>query len=240
MPTLSESQPCSGGAPDLAALRPAAGEVVALLGATAAERGHVLRVLGGLTAGAAPVPSGDVGLLCARPRFFAWLSLAENLAFALPGASAFEREGLIANALVRVGLAARSQERPAGLAPAELLRLAVARLLLVRPRLVLVDEPFAGLDAAAGADLSAFLPELCRQGRPAVVVATGDVDEALRLADQIVLLPRERGPVAYRLGNLLARPRDPASVGFVALRRELRRALDRERRDERQAVETAA
>lgn len=219
---------------------PAPGEVVALLGASAAERSALLRELGGLTADAAPVPSAELGLLCARPRFFPWLDLAENLAFGLPGASPFEREGLVANALVRVGLGGRTGQRPAALSPAELQRLAIARLLLVRPKLLLIDEPLAGLDAGERADLAAFLPDLSTQARPAVVIATGEVEEAVRLADRILVLPQRPGPVAYRLDNLLARPRDPASVGFVALRRELRRALERERRDEQPAVEAAA
>lgn len=224
----------------LASLRPAAGEVVALLGADADARSLALRALGGLDAVAVQPPSAELGLLGANPRFFPWLSLAENLAFALPKATPFEREGLIANALVRVGLAQRAQERPAALAPAELQRLALARLFLVRPRLLLIEEPFAGLDAPERVALSAVLPDLCRQGRPAVVLATGDVEEAVRLADRVVVLPRQGGPAAYRLDNLLAHPRDPASVGFIALRRELRRALDKEGRDAVAAVEAAA
>jgi ABC-type nitrate/sulfonate/bicarbonate transport system ATPase subunit len=224
----------------LAPLRPAAGEVFALLGADAGARGLALRALGGLDAGAAPLPSAGLGLFCARPRFFPWLSLAENLAFALPKATPFEREGLIANVLVRVGLGAAAQERPGRLAPEALLRLAIARLLLVRPRLLLIDEPFAALDSEARERLAAFLPELCTQGRPAVAIAAGDVDEAVRLADRILLLPQQPGPVAFSLANLLARPRDERSVGFLALRRELRRALEKEGRDAAAAVEAAA
>jgi ABC-type nitrate/sulfonate/bicarbonate transport system ATPase subunit len=224
----------------LAPLRPAAGEVVALLGAEAGARSLALRALGGLDAAAAPLPSAGLGLLCARPRFFPWLSLAENLAFALPKATPFEREGLIANVLVRVGLGAEAQERPGTLAPEALLRLAIARLLLVRPRLLLIDQPFAALDAAARERLAAFLPELCTQGRPAVATAAGDVDEAVRLADRILVLPQQPGPVAFSLANLLARPRDERSVGFLALRRELRRALDKEGRGAVAAVEAAA
>jgi ABC-type nitrate/sulfonate/bicarbonate transport system ATPase subunit len=224
----------------LAPLRPAAGEVVALLGADAGARSLALRALGGLGAVAAPLPSAELGLLCARPRFFPWLSLAENLAFALPKATPFEREGLIAHVLVRVGLGAAAQERPGTLAPEALLRLAIARLLLVRPRLLLIDEPFAALDAAVRERLAAFLPELCTQGGPAVAIATGDVDEAVRLADRILVLPQQPGPVAFSLANLLARPRDERSVGFLALRRELRRALDKEGRGAVAAVEAAA
>lgn len=224
----------------LALLRPAAGEVVALLGADAGARSLALRALGGLDAAAAPLPSAELGLLGAEPRFFPWLSLADNLAFALPKATPFEREGLIANVLVRVGLGAEAARRPGALAPQALLRLAIARLLLVRPRLLLIDGPFAALGPEARRQLSVFLPELCAQGRPAVAIATGDVDEALRLADRILVLPRAPGPVAFSLANLLARPRDERSVGFLALRRELRRALDREGRDAAAAVEAAA
>lgn len=219
--------------------RPAAGEVVALLGASEA-RAAALRGFAGLQTDEGTVPTAELGLLCARPRFFPWLDLTENLAFALPKASPFEREGLIANVLVRVGLAAQAAQRPGALSSEELLRLAIARLLLVRPRLLLIDEPFAALDAEAHERLAAFLPELCTQGRPAVVIATGSVEEAVRLADRILVLPQEAGPIAFSLDNLLSRPRDERSVGFIALRRELRRALDKESRHVAPEVEAAA
>jgi ABC-type nitrate/sulfonate/bicarbonate transport system ATPase subunit len=219
--------------------RPRTGEIVALLGLSDV-RGAALRTFAGLKADEGAIPTPEIGLLCARPRFFAWLDLTENLAFALPNATPFEREGLIANVLVRLGLAGQAKQRPAELSPEDLLRLAIARLLLVRPRLLLVDEPFAALDAEARARLAAFLPELCTQARPAVVVATGSVEEALRLADRIHVLPRQPGPVAFSLDNLLARPRQEGSVGFVTLRRELRRALEKEDRHAVPAVEVAA
>lgn len=225
--------------PDHVLSRPVAGEVVALLGAPEA-RAAALRGFAGLQVGEGTVPTPESGLLCARPRFFAWLDLTENLAFALPKATPFEREGLIANVLVRVGLAVQAMQRPGTLSPEELLRLAIARLLLVRPRLLLIDEPFAALGSEARERLSAFLPELCTQGRPAVVIATGSVEEALLLADRILVLPQQPGPVAFSLDNLLARPRQANSVGFVALRRELRRALDKEGRHAAPEVEAAA
>lgn len=220
--------------------RPQPGQVVALLGVSAQARSAALRAFAGLTGEEGTVPTAELGLLCARPRFFSWLNLNENLAFALPKVTPFEREGLIANVLVRVGLAAQAGQRPDTLSAEDLLRLAIARLLLVRPRLLLIDEPFVALDPEAGARLSAFLPELCTQGRPAVVIATGSVEEAVRLADRILVLPQQPGPVAFSLDNLLARPREEGSVGFVALRRELRRALEKEGRHALPEVEAAA
>ncbi len=224
----------------LPALRPAAGTVVALMGASAPARTAALRALGGVTGDGGALPDADLGLLGGEPRFFPWLSLAENLAFALPKATPFEREGLIANVLVRVGLAARIAERPGALAPVELQRLAIARLLLLRPRLLLVDQPFAGLAAPSRAELAAFLPELCRLGRPAVIVATDETDEAVALADRILVLPPRPGPIAFSLDNLLPRPRDARSAGFLALRRELRHVLHKEAGHDLPAVETAA
>ncbi|WP_173048096.1 ATP-binding cassette domain-containing protein [Bosea sp. ANAM02] len=226
-------------ASDEAVTRPRAGEIVALLGSSEARK-TALRSFAGLKSDEGAVPTAKIGLLCARPRFFAWLDLRENLAFALPRATPFEREGLIANVLVRLGLAGQATQRPAELSPEGLLRLAIARLLLLRPRLLLIDEPFAALDAEARARLAAFLPELCAQARPAVFIATGSVEEALHLADRIHVLPLQAGPVAFSLDNLLARPRDERSVGFVTLRRELRRALDKETRPAAPEVEAAA
>lgn len=225
---------------DTALPRPQPGQVVALLGLSAPARSAALRALIGLNGEEGTVPTAELGLLSARPRFFSWLNLSENLAFSLPKATPFEREGLIANVLVRTGLSAQGGQRPQALSPEELLRLAIARLLLVRPRLLLIDEPFAALGAQARGRLAAFLPELCTQGRPAVVIATGSLDEALHLADRILVLPEQPGPVAFSLANLLARPREEGSVGFVALRRELRRALEKEGRHAVAEVEAAA
>lgn len=219
--------------------RPRGGEIVALLGSPEVRKA-ALRAFADLKADEGAIPTPELGLFGARPRFFAWLDLTENLAFALPQATPFEREGLIANVLVRLGLAGQAKQRPAELSPEGLLRLAIARLLLVRPRLLLIDEPFAALDAEARARLAAFLPELCTQARPAVVAATGSVEEALRLADRIHVLPSQAGPVAFSLDNLLARPREERSVGFVTLRRELRRALEKETRPAAPEVEAAA
>lgn len=213
---------------DAAALRPVPGQVVALLGGRAEGRGALLRVLAGLDADADPVPTAELGLLGANPSFFPWLNLAENLAFGLTGATPFAREGLIANALVRAGLGGLVDRRPGTLSPAELQGLAIARLSLLRPKLLLVDEPFAGLDDEAQDRLAEPLADLCRQGRPAVAIATSSVEEAVRLADRILVLPQTPGPLAFRLDNLLPYPRDPRSVGFVALRRELRRSLEKE------------
>lgn len=224
---------------DNAPARPRAGEVVALLG-TPEARGAALQAYAGLKADEGAVPTAEAGLLCARPRFFSWLDLTENLAFVLPKATPFEREGLIANVLVRLGLAGQAAQRPAELSPEGLQRLAIARLLLVRPRLLLIDDPFAAVDAEACARLAAFLPELCTQARPAVVIATGSIEEALRLADRIHVLAPQPGPVAFSLDNLLARPREEGSVGFVTLRRELRRALEKETRHVAPEVEAAA
>lgn len=218
---------------------PRVGQVVALLGASEV-RAAALRAFAGPTGDEGTVPTAEIGLLCAQPRFFPWLSLTENLAFALPKATPFEREGLIANVLVRVGLAAEAAQRPDVLSAEGLLRLAIARLLLVRPRLLLIDEPFAGLGVEARERLAAFLPELCTQGRPAVAISTGSVEDALRLADRILVLPQQAGPVAFSLDNLLARPREESSVGFVALCRELRRALEKEGRHALPEVEAAA
>jgi ABC-type nitrate/sulfonate/bicarbonate transport system ATPase subunit len=225
--------------PDTALPHPAAGEIVALLGASKV-RAAALRSFAGLMAGEETIPTAEFGLFCARSRFFPWLNLTENLAFALPKATPFEREGLIANVLVRVGLAGQARQRPGALGTEELARLAIARLLLVRPRLLLIDEPFAALDAEACRRLASFLPDLCTQGRPAVVIATASIEEAVRLADRILVLPRQPGPVAFSLDNLLARPREEGSVGFVALRRELRRALEKESLLVASEVEAAA
>jgi len=231
----------------------AAGEILALVGGSGCGKTTLLRLIAGLdrpSAGRIVLngetinePRADVGVIFQEPRLFPWLSVAENVGFGLSHLSAFEREGLVTNALVRVGLADHGSRWPRELSGGQQQRVAIARALVTRPKLLLMDEPFSALDATTRASLHGHLLALWAESRPTVVMVTHDVEEAVTLADRIVVMKPKPGRIFDEFDNPLARPRDRLSPAFEAAKREILRSLDRSLRDEaphqQKAAETA-
>lgn len=226
------------------------GEIVALLGGSGCGKTTLLRLVAGLdrpSAGAIRLdgeviaePRADVGVIFQEPRLFPWLSVAENVGFGLSHLSRFEREGLVTNALVRVGLGGYEKRWPRELSGGQQQRVAIARALVTRPKLLLMDEPFSALDATTRASLHGHLLALWQESRPTVVMVTHDVEEAVTLADRIVVMQPKPGRIFDELDNPLARPRDRLSPAFEAAKREALRALDRSLRDEAPQLERTA
>jgi sulfonate transport system ATP-binding protein len=220
----------------------AAGEILALVGGSGCGKTTLLRLIAGLdrpSAGrillggeAIHEPRADVGVIFQEPRLFPWLSVTDNVAFGLSHLSAFEREGLVTNALVRVGLAGYEKRWPRELSGGQQQRVAIARALITRPKLLLMDEPFSALDATTRASLHGHLLALWEESRPTVVMVTHDVEEAVTLADRIIVMQPKPGRIFDELDNPLARPRDRLSPAFEASKREVLRTLDRSLRDE--------
>ncbi|GAB2895222.1 ABC transporter ATP-binding protein [Streptomyces mayteni] len=194
-----------------------AGEFVALLGASGSGKTTLLRILGALDA----ADSGEVLVPRARttvfqePRLVPSKRVLDNVTVALPRSQA-ERGR---RALAEVGLEQHGHAWPATLSGGEAQRVALARALVREPELLLLDEPFAALDALTRLRMQDLVNELCRAHRPAVLLVTHDVEEAVRLADRVCVL---------RDGRLITdqpvdvpRPRDPGDPSFAALRRRL-------------------
>lgn len=200
----------------------AAGEFVALLGRSGTGKTTLLRLLAGLErpdAGTLVVPQPHA-IVFQEPRLLPWKRVWQNVAIGLARERARDAA---ARALDAVGLRARSQAWPGTLSGGEAQRVALARALVREPRLVLLDEPFASLDALTRVQMHALLDDLWRRTRPAIVLVTHDVDEALLLADRIVVLVD--GTIAHRFEVAAPRPRDPAHPMAAALRREVLRGL---------------
>ncbi|MFG1890203.1 ABC transporter ATP-binding protein [Micromonospora sp. NPDC049051] len=166
------------------------GEIVALLGRSGSGKSTLLRLLAGLDepdAGRVSVPD-QVAVVFQEPRLFPWLSVLDNVTVGLPGAST----GAGLDALAEVGLADKSHAWPLTLSGGEAQRVALARALVREPRLMLFDEPFGALDALTRISMHQLVVRLWERHAATVVLVTHDVDEAVALADRILVLREGR------------------------------------------------
>lgn len=198
-------------------LQIAEGEFVALLGRSGSGKTTLLRTLAGLDAApaeqvAAPSPHAVV---FQEPRLLPWKRVWRNVAIGLKDGDVRARAE---QALKEVGLGHRLDVWPATLSGGEAQRAALARALVREPKLLLLDEPFASLDALTRLKMHQLVLSLWRAHAPAVLLVTHDVDEAIALADRVLVL--DRGRIAAEERVALDRPRE-AGPEFQALRRRL-------------------
>lgn len=195
-----------------------AGEFVALLGRSGCGKTTLLRALAGIdrvTSGTLQVP-GALAAAFQEPRLMPWKRAWRNVTLGLKIDAPRERAR---QALAEVGLAHRENAWPATLSGGEAQRVALARALVREPQLLLLDEPFAALDALTRIRMHALILQLWQRHRPAVLLVTHDVDEAVLLADRILVL--EQGRVAADITVDEPRPRSAERHGFQQLRSRL-------------------
>ena len=202
----------------------AAGEFVALLGKSGSGKTTLLRALADLDDGArgggeVQVPTNR-SVLFQDSRLLPWLSVLQNVTLGLRRQDAAARGRA---ALADVGLAGREDSWPDMLSGGEQQRVALARSLVREPALLLADEPFGALDALTRMRMQALLIRLVEIHRPTVLLVTHDVDEALLLADRVLLI--DRGRIALDQRVALPRPRRKAEPRFDRQREMLLRAL---------------
>jgi sulfonate transport system ATP-binding protein len=194
-------------------------EFAALLGRSGTGKSTLLRILGGLD----PGYGGEVlvpqrrAVIFQEPRLIPWQRVLPNVALGLPHGDAVRQQSLAA--LDEVGLAGHARAWPVTLSGGEAQRVALARALVREPQLMLLDEPFGALDALTRSRMHALLQDLCTRHNPAVLLVTHDVDEAILLADRVLVLVDGRITLDRRVG--LGRPRDRGHPGFTALRSRL-------------------
>lgn len=210
----------------------APGTFTVLVGPSGCGKTTLLRLLAGLVAptegtirhlGDGRAPS--VGYVFQEPRLMPWLSVADNVGFALKGRRPKpEIAKRVADLLDLTGLSSFATARPSQLSGGMASRVGLARALAGDPDLLLLDEPFAALDALTRRRLQGELVALWRRRTPTVVFVTHDVEEAVLLADRVVRL--DAGRVAEIVDVTLSRPRDPTDPAMVALRRRVLAGLE--------------
>ncbi|MBP0457657.1 ABC transporter ATP-binding protein [Streptomyces montanisoli] len=200
------------------------GEFVALLGRSGSGKSTFLRAVAGLDDGVAGSGVLDVtervSLSFQDSRLLPWARVADNVALGLTGPDPRSRS---LTALAEVGLAGRTRAWPHELSGGEQQRAALARALVREPELLLADEPFGALDALTRIKMHALLRELYERHRPAVLLVTHDVDEAVELADRVLVL--DEGRIAVDLAVELRAPRSRRDPRFQNHRDTLLAAL---------------
>ena len=197
----------------------AQGEFVALLGASGSGKTTLLRILAGLeTAGAGDVLVPDVRtVVFQEPRLVVSLRVWRNVVLGLPRAQATRERAV--SALQEVGLAPQADSWPGTLSGGEAQRVALARALVREPQLLLLDEPFAALDALTRLRMQQLVADLCARHRPGVLLVTHDVEEAVLLADRVMVLTD--GRISLDQPVELSRPRRVGGEEFDELRDRL-------------------
>lgn len=219
-------------------LRVGEGEFVGLVGPSGSGKSTLLRAIAGLLK---PLKGEilrgfeerELGFLFQEDALLPWRTARENAALGLRIRGYGKKEALEeAEAwLVRLGLRGLGDRYPHELSGGQRKRVALAQVLALRPRLLLMDEPFASLDAILRTEVTRDLLRLVEGEGIAVLLVTHDLEEAIALADRIYLLskgPRARVAKAYRVP--FPRPRDPVAVRaeprFGALLKELWQDLE--------------
>jgi len=214
------------------------GQFTALVGASGCGKSTLLRLIAGLErpddgeilldGRQVQQPSLDCGMIFQDHRLLPWLTVTQNIDLALSGQKRTreQRQALIGASLELVGLKDFASAFPRQLSGGMAQRVSLARGLANRPRLLLLDEPFSALDSFTRTRLQNELQKIWVHERAAMVLVTHDVEEALFLADRVIVLEPNPGRIKAVLDVGLARPRHRLGAEFVALKADILRRLD--------------
>lgn len=229
------------------------GDICCILGPSGCGKSTLLKLVAGfvpatsgrLTAGGQEVrgTSPDRLMVFQRPAVFPWLTIRKNLLFGLGprrrsmrGRLEAERDRRLIEMAETVGLESFLERYPYELSGGMLQRLQLARSLICEPAMLLLDEPFGALDAQTRLEMQELLQRVWHRTRPTILFVTHDVEEALFLADQVIVMSPRPGRVCESLVNELPRPRTVETLTtdkFV----EAKRAVLRQLRPNPSAVE---
>jgi NitT/TauT family transport system ATP-binding protein len=223
------------------------GEFLCILGPSGCGKSTLLRVVGDLlgvdtgsvTVAQAPASEAwqNIAYVFQSPRLLPWRNAEENvilgqqLRFGAKRTSAEMRDKATA-LLELVGLGRDTHKSPAMLSGGERQRVSIARALAVDPRIVLMDEPFSALDVNTRRRMRAEIVEIWKKTGKTIVFVTHEIDEALELADRVVVLSAKPTRVLETLELKAARPRDPNSTELRAARAGLKQLLGVSRDEE--------
>ena len=208
----------------------APGEFVVFLGPSGCGKSTLLYMIAGLedvTSGlieqdglSVAEPSAERGLIFQEASLFPWLTILDNVAFGLSiqGESPVRRRKIAGDILRSVGLGDMLDKKPDELSGGMRQRAACARALAMRPKVLLMDEPFAALDVQTRAKMQDFLLQIWKDSGASIILVTHSIDEAIALADRVVVFTARPGQVKEIVPIDLPRPRPPSDPRYHAYR----------------------
>ncbi|MFT8890141.1 MAG: ABC transporter ATP-binding protein [Ethanoligenens sp.] len=207
-------------------------EFICIVGASGCGKSTLLRIIGGLEtrnigkvlASGRPVtgPSTDRGIVFQEPRLFPWMTVGRNIAYGLPDKMpAKEKENIVEQHLKLVGLENFKDAFPEQLSGGMQQRASIARALVNRPEVLLMDEPFGALDAFTRINMQQEVLKIWEKEKTTVVLVTHDIDEAVYLSDRIVLMSKRPGTIKKIVTNELPRPRRRSSEEYANIRNQI-------------------
>lgn len=209
------------------------GEALAIVGPSGCGKTTLLRVLAGLEqpdVGEVLIdghPVHGVGteraIIFQEPRLLPWLTVLGNVAFGLQvrGTPHDKAEARARHYIRLVGLHEFEDAYPRQLSGGMAQRVGIARALTVQPEILLLDEPLGALDAMTKLTMQEELARIWREEKVTLILVTHDLEEAIYLADRVLVLPKEKGSHPRLIDIDLPRPRDRSEPDFVAMRRRL-------------------
>jgi len=213
------------------------GEFVTFVGASGCGKSTLLRLIAGLEidfSGDIKLgenrikgPSINRGMVFQEARLFPWLTAEENIAFGLVNEklSPQEKKKIVDEHIELVSLSGFAKSYPHQLSGGMQQRVSIARALVNYPKILLLDEPFGALDALTRLQMQQEFLRIWETEKTTVLLVTHDVDEAIYLADRVVVLSSRPGTISKIINVNVSRPRDRSSEAFSEIKREIYKVI---------------
>lgn len=208
------------------------GKFISLVGPSGCGKSTILRLIAGLiqpTTGEIMVngrkiaePSSDIGMVFQNPTLFPWLTVRDNIAFSLKMQGKLKGNEDKVDQMVRmIGLEQFQKDYPGQLSGGMAQRVALARAMINQPRILLMDEPLGALDAFTRMNMQNEILDMWRRNQYLVVMVTHDIDEAIYMSSDVVILDANPGRIKEIVPIELDYPRNRSSARFVEYRNQI-------------------
>jgi len=208
------------------------GQLTALIGRSGCGKSTLLQMLAGLllpTTGVIRInghtvlkPNAKWNMMFQKPSLYPWMTVRENAALSLVFAGTYKgNEDRVENLLDMVGLSEHKDKNVQQLSGGQQQRVALARSLAAEPEVLLLDEPFSALDAFTRSALQTEVAQICHDQGITMVLVTHDIEEAIAMADKVIIMNHNPGRIVGSLDVPVSYPRDRNADDFVALKEAL-------------------